>query len=136
MVNIQLLLCCTIHRSNYLTSRRQLGGDLPSVLEIRCTALDRVLKIDLPDKENWAQLEVLCSRQNILSLCENALSVLPDWDYLMNKAVRAGDAELELAWRHESKLDWVWQEDDVEGKARKWAVLWGLAVGPVGGVFF
>jgi len=35
---------------------------------------------------------------------------------------------LELAWRIDTALDWVWQTEDVEGKAREWAVLCGLAL--------
>lgn len=38
---------------------------------------------------------------------------------------------MELAWRRGAKLDWVWQPNDLHGRPRDWAVLYGLALNQV-----
>ena len=101
---------------------------LPRIVEIRCPTLDTVVRIDIPEPDNWEHTYARFSRANVLALCRRALSRTRDWDFLVERAMRDGDCELELAWRSESKLDWITEdEDDIEGHRRKWAVLWGLA---------
>lgn len=38
---------------------------------------------------------------------------------------------MELAWRLDTNLDWVWWHDDIQGHPRPWAVLAGLALNQV-----
>jgi hypothetical protein len=53
------------------------------------------------------------------------LSSLPDWSSLIQLALGQGK-NLELAWRIDTNLDWIWLETDINEKARKWVVLCGL----------
>jgi hypothetical protein len=108
--------------------RRALGGTLPSIVEIRCPALDVSLKLDLPAHENWAMIYQEFSPHLVLEMCEEAISRLPNWKFLMETAIQEGDGGFELAWRVNSVMDWVTHEDDVDGHPRKWAALWGLAL--------
>jgi hypothetical protein len=38
---------------------------------------------------------------------------------------------MELAWRFDTNLEWVWWLDDIHGNPRTWAVLAGLALNQV-----
>lgn len=75
------------------------------------------------------------SRRNIIDIVRKSLSSSPglhetasrDWKHVVEPEIAAGKT-LELAWRVEAKLDWVWKEEDVTGQPRPWAVLCGLAM--------
>jgi hypothetical protein len=75
------------------------------------------------------------SRRNVIDIVRKSLSSSPgsheiasrDWKHVVEPEITAG-MTLELAWRVEAKLDWVWKEDDVMGQPRPWAVLCGLAM--------
>jgi len=73
------------------------------------------------------------SRENIVRLCMDSLRSVLDWDYLIQRQIANGKT-LELAWCLEMGLDWVWQEQCVDGTERYWAVLCGLALKQVGTV--
>jgi len=57
---------------------------------------------------------------------------VPEWDLLVESALKTvaegEEGSLELCWRTESKLDWVWLDDDVNGEPRPWSVLFGVAL--------
>lgn len=91
--------------------------------------LDTVVRIDLPAADDWDAAYARFSRANVLAMCTRALRRTRDWDTLVERAIREGDCALALAWRSETKLDWVMEEEegDLEGRKRSWAVLWGLA---------
>jgi hypothetical protein len=109
-------------------ARRALGGSVPSVVEVRCPALDVSLRLDLPAHENWALVYAAFSRARVLAMCEDALRRVPDWQHLVDSAARDGEGGLELAWRRGTVLDWVAADTDVDGAPRGWAALWGLAL--------
>ena len=75
------------------------------------------------------------SRRNIIEIVRKSLSSSPgshesasrDWKHVVEPEIAAGTT-LELAWRVDAKLDWVWKEEDVTGQPRPWAVLCGLAM--------
>jgi hypothetical protein len=75
------------------------------------------------------------NRRNVIDIVRKSLSSSPgshetasrDWKHVVEPEITAGKT-LELAWRVEAKLDWVWKEDDVMGQPRPWAVLCGLAM--------
>jgi hypothetical protein len=116
-------------------SRRKLGGQLPPFLEIRSPSLDTRVKIDVPQhthsilsgESSAPESDPMFTRENTLALCIKVLKKVPDWAFLSGRAIAEGKT-LELAWRSGTSLDWVWLEEDAEGKTRDWAVLAGLAL--------
>ncbi|KDQ62280.1 hypothetical protein JAAARDRAFT_454727 [Jaapia argillacea MUCL 33604] len=108
---------------------RHMGGQIPPHIEVHCPALETRMKIDISADDDV--LDVV-SRGNILELCTKTLGTLRDWEYVVMRPLADGSATLELAWRQETKLDWVWQEEDVHGRPRDWAVISGLALKQAG----
>ena len=109
--------------------RRHMGGELPPFIEVRAPALDTRMKIDIPHY-NTADINAayeVFTKPNIVSLCQKSLQAVPEYEALIAHQLRNG-ASLELAWRVDTILDWVWQLSDVTGKIREWAVLCGLAI--------
>ncbi|RDB17902.1 Meiotically up-regulated gene 56 protein [Hypsizygus marmoreus] len=105
---------------------RQLGGELPTAVEVRNPRLNTRVRIDIPTTDDQGIYEV-CSRENIIALCKKSLRSVGDWNNLIEREVMKGKV-LELAWRVDTNLDWIWREDDVDGESRPWAVLCGLAL--------
>jgi hypothetical protein len=72
------------------------------------------------------------TRDKVIEACREQMSDVPEWDLVIESSLRTGveqsRARLELGWRTESKLDWAWLEDDVDGMNRPWAVLFGIAL--------
>jgi len=67
------------------------------------------------------------NRENVIGLCMKSLQSVGDWKDLIERQMVEGKM-LELAWRVDTNLDWIWLEHDVYGKPRPWAVLCGLAL--------
>ncbi|KAF5382546.1 hypothetical protein D9615_002957 [Tricholomella constricta] len=105
---------------------RQLGGELPTSIEVRNPRMDTRVKIDIPLADT-DRLSRVFSRENAIALCVNALRSVPDWNNLIEREIVEGKS-LELAWRADTNLDWIWLNDDIEGEERRWAVLCGLAL--------
>ncbi|KAI0056564.1 hypothetical protein BV25DRAFT_1813850 [Artomyces pyxidatus] len=107
---------------------RHLGGQLPSKIEIRSPVLDTSVKIDVPKPAEGEEVDyAIFSRDNLVNLCCKTLNHIPDYEFLLQRRLAEG-ARLELAWRMDTKLDWVWWQDDVDDNHRRWAVLAGLAL--------
>ncbi|KAI0699107.1 Pleckstrin homology domain-containing protein [Cytidiella melzeri] len=105
-----------------------LGNALPSSVEVRCPTLDTRLKIDIPqgtvtDEATYA----VFTPANIISLCDHVLRRANDYNEVIGKVIEKGGS-LELAWRMDTRLDWVRQSFDLLGSPRSWAVLYGLAL--------
>lgn len=113
----------------HLLRRRYLGGEMPETIDIHCPALGTRVRVDIPNLDRGAAGDSWkhFTRSYLIEACGRSLSGLPDWDSLMESPVLRG-ARLELAWRKESKLDWVWLETDEEGREIDWQVLFGLAL--------
>lgn len=107
-----------------------MGGQLPSTIEVRNPRLDAAVKIDVPAMENDQVFKVL-SRDNIIRLCMHSLRSVPDWKSVIERQMAKGQT-LQLAWRADTNLDWIWLEHDTYGDPRQWAVLCGLALKQVG----
>lgn len=109
--------------------RHHLGGELPSSIELRCVRLDTRVKIDVPSTEllDFHHAYQIFTPTNTVDLCKQVLDSLEDYDAVIGRAVENG-ASLQLAWRMDARLDWVWQPDDVTGRYRDWAVLYGLSI--------
>ena len=109
-------------------TRRHLGGELPTSLEVRCPTLDARLKIDIPPNDIGEHVAFsVFDPANAVGLCKRVLRKAEDYDEAVGRAIEDG-ATLELAWRMDTRLDWVWQSEDLVGKKRDWAVLYGLAL--------
>ncbi|TBU28603.1 Pleckstrin homology domain-containing protein [Dichomitus squalens] len=108
---------------------RQKGGQLPPFIEVRSPALDTRMRVDVPGFDT-ADLDAaynVFQKDNVIRLCQKHLRNAPEYRALLERGLAEG-ATFELAWRLNTDLDWVWQEIDVRGKARRWAVLSGLAL--------
>lgn len=110
-----------------------MGGKIPRSIDIHSPRLSTKVTIDVPEGEELqnGSLYRVFKRENILNLCMNALRKVPDWDYLMESQLAKGKS-LQLAWRVDANLDWIWLETDVSEKPRDWAVLCGLPFKHVG----
>lgn len=98
--------------------------------------MDTRIKVDIPDFDSSVTPNYkLFSREHVLELCMRSLRTVREYEWLVQKAINEGSS-LQLAWRVETKLDWVWQETDVEGKPRDWDVLCGLSLKQVRLVHF
>ncbi|TFK73572.1 hypothetical protein BDN72DRAFT_834437 [Pluteus cervinus] len=107
---------------------RYMGGNLPKAIEVRNPRLDTRVKIDIPSGPmDMEQLFKVFNRDNVISLCMDSLRAVNNWNALIEREILSGKT-LELAWRVDTDLDWIWLEDDIEGKKRDWAVLCGLAL--------
>jgi hypothetical protein len=87
-----------------------------------------MLRIDIPqdtvtDEETYA----VFTPSNIIGLCDQILRRASDYDEYIGRAMAEGGS-LELAWRMDTRLDWVWQSYDLSGNKRDWSVLYGLAL--------
>jgi hypothetical protein len=87
------------------------------------------LKVDVPSLDNNTDFAIF-SHDNLISLSRRTLSSMPDWNSILEKRLADG-AKLELAWRSDTTLDWIWWSKDMNGKPRDWAVLAGLALSQV-----
>ncbi|KAG7443112.1 uncharacterized protein BT62DRAFT_935448 [Guyanagaster necrorhizus] len=103
-----------------------IGGQVPSVIEVRNPGLDAKVKIDVPKMATVEGYSKMFTRANVIALCLQSLRKVPDWREVIEREISLGKV-LELAWRMDTNLDWIWLEDDVYGQRRGWAVLCGLA---------
>lgn len=113
----------------HVSRRRHLGGEMPETIDIHCPALGTRVRVDIPNLDRGAAGDSWkhFTRSYLIEACSRSLSGLPDWDSMMESPVLRG-ARLELAWRKESKLEWVWLQTDEEGRDIDWQVLFGLAL--------
>ena len=122
--------------------RRQLGGEIPDSIEIRCPAIDARVSFPIPAIDMTSGLEGYKSftHERVIQNCREQMSGIPEWDLLIESALKtAEDGELgrlELCWRTERKLDWAWLMEDVNGEPRPWSVLFGVALANVSSVPF
>jgi len=103
-----------------------MNGKLPSFIEVRSPILDTRMKIDFPENADYS----IFSHDNLVALIMRTFSKIQEWNIIIQERLAEG-ARLELAWRLDTNLDWVWWHDDVHGHSRAWAVLAGLALNQV-----
>ncbi|TFK40603.1 Pleckstrin homology domain-containing protein [Crucibulum laeve] len=108
---------------------KQMGGHIPTSIDIRNPTLNTKVTIDLPniDTIDSGKSYKMFERENIIALCAQSLRSVAHWDGLIEREILNG-ASLQLAWRVGTNLDWIWLDDDVAGKPREWAVICGLAL--------
>jgi hypothetical protein len=105
-----------------------MGGRVPKTMDIHNPALSTKVTIDIPEPKDSEDggLDCFFKRENVIELCMKSLQNVPDWKFLMEKEIKGG-ISLQLAWRVDANLDWVWLDTDIFGETRDWAVLCGLA---------
>jgi len=93
------------------------------------------INVPEPESVDFDKAYDTLSHRNIIDLVQRSLSSdhgtsdpgSRSWKAVIGRELQAGK-KLELAWRFGGQLDWVWQEQDVEGNPRPWAVLSGLSL--------
>ena len=101
-------------------------ADFRHSLKFRSPIIDVWMKIDTPESADYT---FLC-HDNLVALCMRTLSTVQDWGVIIRKRLASG-ARMELAWRFDTTLDWVWWLNDTNGNSHTWAVLAGLALNQV-----
>jgi hypothetical protein len=112
-----------------------MGGRIPKTMDIHNPGLSTKVTIDIAKPEDTENGGLYCifKRENVINLCMESLRNLPDWKFLVEKESKEGKS-LQLAWRVDANLDWVWLDTDVIGETRDWAVLCGLVFKQVRGI--
>ncbi|EIW80949.1 hypothetical protein CONPUDRAFT_103997 [Coniophora puteana RWD-64-598 SS2] len=118
---------------------QKFGGEIPTSLEIRCPNIDSRIKLAVPvgDTTDLDKAFAMFSKSNIINLVRNSLkevsgsAVMSDWEAIISQKDAVGKS-IELAWRSEAKLDWIWWDKDVDGNSRDWAMLCGMALKQAG----
>ncbi|KAF9487430.1 hypothetical protein BDN71DRAFT_1458507 [Pleurotus eryngii] len=103
----------------------RLDGKIPPMIEIRNPVMDTRVRVQVPSIDMEMAFKTF-SRQNVIELVRSELMKEPHWRLLIESQLDQGKT-LELAWRNGTTLDWVWLDNDVNGKERPWEVLYGLA---------
>jgi len=107
---------------------RDLGGDLPTRVDIYVPALTTTVRLEIPDDEDMVGSKRVCSEmspKNAIKTCWDMMGKTVDLqDLLDHRSDRGGDLDLELAWKaSDGALDWLAHSTTVCGKARDWALL-------------
>ncbi|KAG6830694.1 hypothetical protein H0H92_015170 [Tricholoma furcatifolium] len=97
--------------------------------DMRNPRVNTKVRIDIPPgvRNHTDRLPRIFHRDNIITLCTTSLASVPDWRALIEREIKEGK-ELQLAWRRDTNLDWIWLDDDVDGRERLWEVLYGFAL--------
>lgn len=111
---------------------RELGGELPTRMDIHLPTFSTSVRLTLPEDEDMVGSKSTCrafSPTNTVKTSYEMISEAIDVQGLM-AARSQPDAELDfrLVWKSmEGNLDWVNWETTIQGKKRDWALLAGLA---------
>lgn len=113
-----------------------MGGRMPKTMDIHNPGLSTKVTIDVANPEGTENGGLYClfKRENVIDLCMESLRNMPDWRFLVEKEIKEGKS-LQLAWRVDANLDWVWLDTDVLGETRDWAVLCGLVFKQVRNIY-
>lgn len=130
----RFLLSAWHFETYFLGFRLHLGGQIPKTIDVYSPRLNTKVTIDIPESGGNQTLYSIFTRENLIQLCLESLRKLPDYKYLIEKALESGKSP-QVNWRYQANLDWVWLDHDVFGKPRKWAVLCGVAFKQVS-IFF
>ena len=108
---------------------------MPKTMDIHNPGLSTKVTIDItkPEDTENGGLYYLFKREDVIDLCVKSLRNIPNWKFLVEKEAKEGKS-LQLAWRVDTNLDWVWLDTDVLGETRDWAVLCGLPFKQVRGI--
>ncbi|XP_006462707.1 hypothetical protein AGABI2DRAFT_207264 [Agaricus bisporus var. bisporus H97] len=109
--------------------RRYMGGEIPRSVDIQNPHLGSQVAFELPNLNLMDQKTAIrmFSRRNIIALCIKSMKPIPGWSNFIEHERKKG-RKLQLAWRFETHVDWVWNDETCEDKQREWTVLSGLAL--------
>jgi hypothetical protein len=116
-----LFFYCSL-RTDRRAPRLEICGQIPPNLEVRSVSLDTRLNVDIPPELGG---NLTCDK--VKELCIRVLEKVPEWSAVMEKEMLECRG-LQLAWRLGTILDWIWLEQDAEGKRRDGAILVGSAL--------
>lgn len=110
-----------------------MGGEIPRSVDIQNPHLGSQVAFELPNLNLMDQKTAIrmFSRRNIIALCIKSMKPIPGWSNFIEHERKKG-RKLQLAWRFETHVDWVWNDETCEDKQREWTVLSGLALKNVG----
>lgn len=106
-----------------------MGGQIPSFINIHNPRMNTRVTVDIPPEQQSTDVGDLYrtfTRKNLIELCLESLRTIPDWNILVERELTGGRS-LQIAWRVDDSVDWIWLEHDIFGNYRDWAVLCGLA---------
>ena len=124
---------------------RDLGGEIPSHLEVNVPNLGVRIHLPIPEDaedtvsewmssgtddmkpERHGEGFKLLTPHRIVRACRRLLVDFPDWQGILSQHDDAG-VKLGLAWHRNEVLDWIWTESAVDGSTRDYAVFAGLAL--------
>ena len=112
--------------------REKLGGTLPTSIEVNCPLVHA--RVSIPIQETGAGWKDV-TRDYVIRQCTNVLENSFAWKTVIELPITRGK-RLELCWKMDTKLDWVWLRDYVDGVRRDWDVLFGLVIQKVGALIF
>jgi hypothetical protein len=116
---------------------RELGGELPTRLDIVVPALSSSVRLLIPegDEMGGSKAQKELNKDKIVQTCWEMMEGTVDIEELVKqRSALSGGLKLELAWKGtDGSLDWVAWGDTVEGRKRGWAVLASLAESLVSG---
>lgn len=104
---------------------RDMGGELPTRLDVQIPALSTSVRLAIPEDDEEVggtkTLELL-NPPTVIDTCWEMLETIYD------KSKLGRDTDVGLAWKSEDgRLDWLAFDTTVQGRRREWAILAGLA---------
>ncbi|KAG8886651.1 hypothetical protein FRB97_000071 [Tulasnella sp. 331] len=99
---------------------REIGGTLPEVIEVNVPQLGSRIRFDVPSSEflEVTQGYKTINRSYILDTCRQEIGT-EDWRRICDDA-----GSVELCWRRNGNLEWIWLDRDVDGNPRDWSVIY------------
>jgi hypothetical protein len=106
-----------------------MGGTVPRTVDIQNPHLGSKVAFELPnlDLMDHETAIRMFSGRNIIALCIKSMKPIPGWTNFIEREKKKGRT-LQLAWRSETHVDWVWEDQASEDGYREWTVLFGLAL--------
>ncbi|OCB84999.1 hypothetical protein A7U60_g7956 [Sanghuangporus baumii] len=106
----------------------ELGAALPDHIEISCPLVHARVTLPVPDGgAGWREV----TRDFVIDECSEAMEGSFAWQTVIQLPILNG-RRLELCWRLDTRLDWVWLKNDVDGRKRDWEILFGAAISRLG----
>ena len=128
---VSFSLICTERGLSLSYCRIELGAALPDHIEVSCPLVHATVHMPVPDGgADWRAV----TRDFVIDECSQAMDGSFAWQTVIQMPLLNG-RRLELCWKLDTKLDWVWLKDDVDGRKREWEVLFGAALNQVCSLF-
>jgi len=95
---------------------------MPDCIEVSVPHLGSRVRFELPSAEflEMGKAYQTVSRPYILDACRTSLGH-DDWEQACNDG-----GKLEICWRKNGNLEWIWLDRDIDGNSRDWAVIYPI----------